>query len=35
MLLVDTQGRVINRGIHTAELEGELRKLLTPRQASR
>lgn len=37
MLLLDKQGRVINRGIHAAELDSELRKLLMtePRQANR
>jgi TolA-binding protein len=37
MLLVDKQGRVINRNIHAAELDSELRKLLVndQRQATR
>jgi thiol-disulfide isomerase/thioredoxin len=37
MLLVDKTGRVINRSIHTAELDSELQKLLAPqpRQANR
>ena len=37
MLLVNKQGRVVNRGIHAAELDSELRKLLVnePRQANR
>lgn len=37
MLLVDKQGRIVNRSIHAAELDSELRKLLVdePRQASR
>ena len=37
MLLVDKQGRVINRDIHAAELDSELRKIFDaePRQAKR
>jgi peroxiredoxin len=30
MLLVDRQGKVINRGTHAAELDGELKNLLKP-----
>ncbi len=34
MILVDQQGRVVNRGIQAAELEREIRKLLTANAAS-
>ena len=35
MILVDRQGRVVNRSIHARELDGELKQLLKPRVASR